>query len=110
MINLHIPSPSLFPLSLSLYCRKLHCTRNFIHMNLFVSFILRAISVFIKDGMLYAQEDSDHCLNHTVSHQRAQCFFIHHMQMCIGLINTSMPLRPDCRSHGHHLGALATVM
>lgn len=47
--------------------RKLHCTRNFIHMNLFVSFILRAISVFIKDGVLYAQEDSDHCFVHTVS-------------------------------------------
>lgn len=47
--------------------RKLHCTRNFIHMNLFVSFILRAISVFIKDGVLYAEEDSDHCFMHTVS-------------------------------------------
>ncbi|MEQ2168749.1 Pituitary adenylate cyclase-activating polypeptide type I receptor, partial [Goodea atripinnis] len=46
--------------------RKLHCTRNFIHMNLFVSFILRAISVFIKDGVLYAQEDSDHCFVHIV--------------------------------------------
>lgn len=50
-----------------LLSRKLHCTRNFIHMNLFVSFILRAISVFIKDGVLYAQEDSDHCFVHTVS-------------------------------------------
>ncbi|KAG9327922.1 hypothetical protein JZ751_017279, partial [Albula glossodonta] len=39
--------------------------RNFIHMNLFVSFILRAISVFIKDGVLYAEEDSDHCFVHT---------------------------------------------
>lgn len=48
-------------------CRKLHCTRNFIHMNLFVSFILRAISVFIKDSVLYAQEDSEHCFIHTVS-------------------------------------------
>lgn len=47
--------------------RKLHCTRNFIHMNLFVSFILRAISVFIKDGVLYTNEDSDHCFIHTVS-------------------------------------------
>lgn len=47
--------------------RKLHCTRNFIHMNLFVSFILRAISVFIKDGVLYAKEDSEHCFMHTVS-------------------------------------------
>lgn len=36
-------------------------------MNLFVSFILRAISVFIKDGVLYAQEDSDHCFVQTVS-------------------------------------------
>ncbi|KAJ3598842.1 hypothetical protein NHX12_032806 [Muraenolepis orangiensis] len=45
--------------------RKLHCTRNFIHMNLFVSFMLRAISVFIKDGVLYAQEDSEHCFIHT---------------------------------------------
>ncbi|KAL7975834.1 hypothetical protein Chor_008345 [Crotalus horridus] len=44
------------------YYLKLHCTRNFIHMNLFVSFILRAISVFIKDGILYAEQDSNHCL------------------------------------------------
>lgn len=56
-------------LSLSCFCRKLHCTRNFIHMNLFVSFILRAISVFIKDGVLYAQEDSEHCFEHTVSYR-----------------------------------------
>ncbi|KAG9332197.1 hypothetical protein JZ751_015560 [Albula glossodonta] len=35
-------------------------------MNLFVSFILRAISVFIKDGVLYAEEDSDHCFVHTL--------------------------------------------
>lgn len=50
-----------------LLCRKLHCTRNFIHMNLFVSFMLRAISVFIKDSVLYAEEDSEHCFIHTVS-------------------------------------------
>ena len=35
-------------------------------MNLFVSFILRAISVFIKDGVLYAKEDSEHCFIRTV--------------------------------------------
>ncbi|XP_062843403.1 adenylate cyclase activating polypeptide 1a (pituitary) receptor type I isoform X2 [Trichomycterus rosablanca] len=55
--------------------RKLHCTRNFIHMNLFVSFILRAVSVFIKDGVLYAEEDSDHCFVHTVACKAVMVFF-----------------------------------
>jgi hypothetical protein len=55
---------SLFP---DPSCRKLHCTRNFIHMNLFVSFMLRAISVFIKDWILYAEQDSNHCFISTVS-------------------------------------------
>uniref|UniRef100_A0A670YX30 ADCYAP receptor type I n=1 Tax=Pseudonaja textilis TaxID=8673 RepID=A0A670YX30_PSETE len=55
--------------------RKLHCTRNFIHMNLFVSFILRAISVFIKDGVLYAEQDSNHCLISTVECKAVMVFF-----------------------------------
>uniref|UniRef100_F6WGS8 ADCYAP receptor type I n=1 Tax=Ornithorhynchus anatinus TaxID=9258 RepID=F6WGS8_ORNAN len=55
--------------------RKLHCTRNFIHMNLFVSFILRAISVFIKDGILYAEQNSNHCFVSTVECKAVMVFF-----------------------------------
>ncbi|KAM9308093.1 pituitary adenylate cyclase-activating polypeptide type I receptor [Gastrophryne carolinensis] len=55
--------------------RKLHCTRNFIHMNLFVSFILRAISVFIKDEILYAEQDSNHCQVSTVECKAVMVFF-----------------------------------
>ncbi|XP_053122078.1 vasoactive intestinal polypeptide receptor 2 [Hemicordylus capensis] len=41
--------------------RKLHCTRNYVHLNLFLSFILRAISVLVKDEILYSNTNTDHC-------------------------------------------------
>ncbi|XP_025896837.1 vasoactive intestinal polypeptide receptor-like [Nothoprocta perdicaria] len=55
--------------------RKFHCTRNYIHMHLFVSFILRAIAVFTKDAVLFADETMDHCLMSTVACKAAVAFF-----------------------------------
>lgn len=39
----------LIAVILMLYFRKLHCQRNTVHVNMFISFILRSIICFIKD-------------------------------------------------------------
>ncbi|XP_046731872.1 growth hormone releasing hormone receptor a isoform X2 [Silurus meridionalis] len=55
--------------------RKFHCTRNYIHINLFSSFILRASAVFIKDAVLFSDESLDHCFMSTVTCKSAVAFF-----------------------------------
>nr|XP_055038221.1 vasoactive intestinal polypeptide receptor 1b isoform X1 [Misgurnus anguillicaudatus] len=60
--------------------RKLHCTRNYIHIHLFVSFILKAISVLVKDVVLFdVIQESDTCSTGSVGCKAVIVFF----QYCI---------------------------
>ncbi|XP_072469434.1 secretin receptor isoform X2 [Notamacropus eugenii] len=69
----------LIALGILIAFRKLHCTRNYIHMHLFVSFILRALSNLIKDVVLYSSNDVAHCDGYTAGCKTFMIFF----QYCI---------------------------
>ncbi|KAI7794469.1 growth hormone-releasing hormone receptor [Triplophysa rosa] len=61
--------------------RRLHCARNYIHMQLFLTFILKSVSVFIKDATLFASDDTDHCTLSTAA-CKASVVFCHYCVMC----------------------------
>ncbi|KAM7325241.1 hypothetical protein ACRRTK_015494 [Alexandromys fortis] len=46
--------------------RRLHCPRNYIHMQLFATFILKASAVFLKDAALFQGDGTDHCSLSTI--------------------------------------------
>uniref|UniRef100_A0A3Q3FZ50 Growth hormone releasing hormone receptor 2 n=1 Tax=Labrus bergylta TaxID=56723 RepID=A0A3Q3FZ50_9LABR len=59
-----------------LFCSfKLLCTRNYIHLNLFLTFILRSVAVFVKDFVLFADKSTNHCTVSTVGCKAAVSFF-----------------------------------
>ncbi|XP_076848838.1 vasoactive intestinal polypeptide receptor isoform X2 [Brachyhypopomus gauderio] len=57
------------------FFRKLHCTRNYIHIHLFLAFTLKAISVIMKDVVLYGVAESDECDPGSVGCKAAMVFF-----------------------------------
>ncbi|XP_063077507.1 growth hormone releasing hormone receptor 2 [Engraulis encrasicolus] len=62
-------------MSVFLIFRRLLCTRVHIHLNLFSTFILRAVSVFVKDAVLFEDPTADHCTMSTVTCKVAVTFF-----------------------------------
>ncbi|XP_066508439.1 vasoactive intestinal polypeptide receptor-like [Hoplias malabaricus] len=55
------------------FFRKLHCTRNYIHIHLFLSFIVKAVAIIMKDVLLDVEEHS--CNQESVGCKAVVVFF-----------------------------------
>ncbi|XP_035532688.1 secretin receptor-like [Morone saxatilis] len=88
-------------IAVTIFClfRRLHCTRNFIHIQLFLSFILRAGLIFIRDSVLFSTEDHFQCGIYPVSCKLATAV----SNYCI-MANYSWLL-----AEGHYLYSLVSV-
>lgn len=68
--------------------RKLRCQRNTIHLNLFLSFILRSILCFIKDEHVLPEGESealDEIMKQMTSSQEVTCFITHSFPILFSL-------------------------
>ncbi|XP_029005156.1 growth hormone releasing hormone receptor, like isoform X2 [Betta splendens] len=60
--------------------RRLRCARNFIHIQLFITFMLKAAAVFVRDAALFSGDDTDHCSLSTLA-CKASVVFCHYCVM-----------------------------
>ncbi|XP_008920651.2 growth hormone-releasing hormone receptor [Manacus vitellinus] len=60
--------------------RRLRCPRNYIHVQLFFTFILKAIAIFIKDAVLFQEEGIDHC-SFSTTECKISVVFCHYFMM-----------------------------
>ncbi|XP_053120688.1 growth hormone-releasing hormone receptor [Hemicordylus capensis] len=70
----------IIAIGLLLAFRRLRCPRNYIHIHLFLSFILKAMAIFIKDAVLFQTEDIDHC-SFSTTECKISVVFLHYFIM-----------------------------
>ncbi|XP_061096513.1 growth hormone releasing hormone receptor, like [Conger conger] len=87
-----------------LHFRRLRCGRNHIHVQLFLSFILKAVAVLVKDAALFSSNDIDHCSLSTVT-CKASVVFCHYCVMTnfFWLLVEGLYLNTLLLSSLHHL-------